>query len=782
MSSSLDEVRSSGSSLDFLNPALAYLVDVIQRQVLFWDTLRERGERHHEQRAKAAPHVLDYALELVIDGRTLERPVNYVLVRVIPPEGITIDQARRPFVVVDPRAGHGPGIGGFKADSEIGVAFKAGHPCYFVGFLPDPMPGQTIEDVARAEAAFLEKVIALHPQAEGKPCVIGNCQAGWAIMMLAAIRPELFGPIIIAGSPLSYWAGVRGVNPMRYTGGVVGGSWLTALMSDMGAGKFDGAWLVQNFENLNPANTLWAKHYNLYSKIDSEAPRYLDFERWWGGHINLNAEEIQFIVDELFIGNKLAAGGVHTSDGTTVDLRNIRSPIVVFCSKGDNITPPQQALDWILDLYEDVDEIRACGQTIIYTIHETAGHLGIFVSGGVAMKEHREFSSNIDLIDVLPPGLYEARFEPNSESTANPNLVSGDWVMHCEQRTLDDIRALGGHESEDERLFATVAHVSAANLALYRTFFQPWIRAWVTPAMAEWMRKLHPLRLQYEMLSNANTIAPALAYLASAVRNIRSPASPQNPFVIAQETASQQIVSALDCWGQLRDGMLESVFLAVYGSPALQAAAGVDPALSQPLRKAPKSALQQALIQTRIAELKSRIKAGGLLEATIRGLLYAGSPRGRVDERGVNALRGIRLSEDKPKLTLAQFKAMAREQFYMLLLEPETTIEAIPSMLPSDLQQREKALAAIREVLEASENLAGETANRLQRIQQLFGLAGNDAVTAAKTASARSSRKTPKPKERDAPRQRAPRSGNGRTARDGHSGRRHSEETLTRKV
>jgi Protein of unknown function (DUF3141) len=31
-------------------------------------------------------------------------------------------------------------------DSEIGVALKAGHPCYFIGFLPDPMPGQTIED------------------------------------------------------------------------------------------------------------------------------------------------------------------------------------------------------------------------------------------------------------------------------------------------------------------------------------------------------------------------------------------------------------------------------------------------------------------------------------------------------------------------------------------------------------------------------------------------------------------------------------------------------------
>ena len=267
-------------------------------------------------------------------------------------------RARRPFVVVDPRAGHGPGIGGFKADSEIGVAFKAGHPCYFIGFLPDPMPGQTIEDIARAEAVFLEKVIALHPDADGKPCVIGNCQAGWAVMMLAAMRPELFGPIIIAGSPLSYWAGVRGKNPMRYSGGLLGGSWLTALTSDLGHGKFDGAWLVQNFENQNPANTLWTKQYNLYSKIDTEAPRYLGFERWWGGHVNLNAEEIQSIVDELFIGNKLAAGMIKTSDGTMIDLRNIRSPIVVFCSKGDNVTPPQQALGWILDLYDDVDDIR----------------------------------------------------------------------------------------------------------------------------------------------------------------------------------------------------------------------------------------------------------------------------------------------------------------------------------------------------------------------------------------------------------------------------------------
>src|SRR3569833_183707 len=354
----------SGVLHNFLGAALEYMVDAGQRSILFMDVMRQRGNQFREHLTETIPHVLDYAVELVIDGRMLKRPVNYLLVRIIPPNGVKIDIRRRPFVVVDPRAGHGPGIGGFKADSEIGVALKAGHPCYFVGFTPDPMPSQTIEDIARAEAVFLEKVISLHPEADGKPCVIGNCRAGWAVMILASIRPELFGPIIVAGAPLSYWAGVRGLNFLRYLGGLFGGSWLTALTSDMGSGKFDGGMLVANFENQNPANTLWTKQYNVYSKIDTEAKRYLEFERWWGGHVSLNAEEIQFIVDELFVGNNLAAGRIATSDGTAVDLRNVRSPIIVFCSKGDNISPPQQALDWILDLYDDVDEIRSFGQTM----------------------------------------------------------------------------------------------------------------------------------------------------------------------------------------------------------------------------------------------------------------------------------------------------------------------------------------------------------------------------------------------------------------------------------
>jgi Protein of unknown function (DUF3141) len=207
----MDKPTLPGSAMSGLTAsAVEYMLDAGQRSVLFMDILRRRGDQYREHITQTAPNVLHYAAELIMDGRKLDEPVNYALVRIIPPKGVEIDLERRSFIVVDPRAGHGPGIGGFKADSEIGVAMKAGHPCYFIGFLPEPMPGQTIERIARAEAMFIEKVISRHPEADGKPCVIGNCQAGWAVMILASLRPELFGPIIIAGAPLAYWAGVHG--------------------------------------------------------------------------------------------------------------------------------------------------------------------------------------------------------------------------------------------------------------------------------------------------------------------------------------------------------------------------------------------------------------------------------------------------------------------------------------------------------------------------------------------------------------------------------------------
>ena len=704
---------------EFITQNVDYWTDFWQRTILFWDVLRQRSNQYYEHKAMKIPNVLRFEAEVLVDGRQLERPVNYGLARIKPPEGVLLDMQKRPFVVVDPRAGHGPGIGGFKADSEIGVAMKAGHPCYFIGFGPEPMPHQTIEDIMRAEAVFLEKVIQLHPEAEGKPCVIGNCQAGWAVMMLAATRPELFGPIIVPGSPMSYWAGVEGRNPMRYTGGLLGGSWLTALTSDLGHGKFDGAWLVGNFENLNPANTLWTKNYNVWANVDTEAQRFLDFETYWGGHVNLNAEEIQWIVDQLFISNRLSTAEIITSDGVRVDLRNIRSPIICFCSEGDNITPPQQALGWIVDLYEKDEDLLACGQTIVYTIHKHIGHLGIFVSGSVARKEHEELASNIDMIDVLPPGIYEAVLTPRKADDAGQELIAGEWITRFEHRTLDDIRAIVQPDAENDTQFAAVRGVSDVNLSLYRLLVQPFIQAFTSEQSAEWLRKLNPYTLPYELFSDRNPFMEQIAKLAEEVRQDRRPVQPDNPLVRMQAIVSETVIALLNGWRDMRDRGLEQVFLAVYGSPLLQSLVGLGASDESPRRRPGMEPEQIAFIKERIAELKDRLGEGGLVEAFVRSLVYIRMVGQGVDERNFRALRRFRARYDK--ITLKEYKDLVRKQFFALLLDQNAAMAAIPSMLPDDRDKRAEVLDVIRELVPAAGKITDEQARRLEEVERLFG-------------------------------------------------------------
>ena len=169
--------------------------------------------------------MLHFKYEIVLDARKFERPVNYALVRILPPTGVTIDPKRRPYIILDPRAGHGPGIGGFKDDSQVGVALREGHPVYFVIFFPQPEPGQTLLDVTAAEQQFVHKVRELHPDSP-KPVLVGNCQGGWAAMMLAGSDPEDTGPVVINGAPMSYWGGAwsegRGRQPDALRGRLAG--------------------------------------------------------------------------------------------------------------------------------------------------------------------------------------------------------------------------------------------------------------------------------------------------------------------------------------------------------------------------------------------------------------------------------------------------------------------------------------------------------------------------------------------------------------------------------
>jgi hypothetical protein len=127
-------------------------------------------------------------------------------------------------------------------------------------------------------------------------------------------------------------------------------------------------------------------------------------------------------------------------------------------------------------------------------------------------------------------------------------------------------------------------------------------------------------------------------------------------------------------------------------------------------------------LQARIDELKAKTASGGLREAGIRALLYVGSVRGMVDERSLEALRRLRQANESARLTLAEFKMMVREQFFILLLDREAALAAIPRLLPENMDERRKAFAVIQEVLSASAEISGEVAKRVKQVAGLFGL------------------------------------------------------------
>lgn len=732
-----DEVVRSGAAWMPRNSITAaweeYLVDSIQRTVLTWDVLRRRGNQYMEHIVKGRPPVLVFDYDTVLDGRTLERPVNYQLLR-IRSDTHPADNSKRPIVVVDPRAGHGPGIGGFKPDSQIGLALKNGYPCYFVSFLPQPMPGQTIEDVARAEATFLRKVTELHPDAEDRPVVIGNCQAGWAVAMLSAVAPELMSVVILNGAPLSYWAGEVGHNPMRYLGGLMGGTWMAAMSSDLGDGLFDGANLVTNFEYSDPANTLWKKPYTLFSAIDSEGPRFLDFERWWGGHFLLTKDEIRFITDELFVGNKLALGDIQGAGGNRVDLRNIKAPIIVFASKGDNITPPQQALNWILDVYDSVDDIRASGQVIIYMLHESIGHLGIFVSAKVAKREHRAMMDNLDVVSALPPGLYEMTVQEGDSAQG--------WKVGFKKRDFDDIRGLDDSR-RDELFFLPVAQVSKLNNAAYDMFLSPWLRAFSNRASGEMLRRANPNRLERWLWSDINPAMSMIAELADQMRSDRRPAAADNLFRKAEASQSELIINWLDNFRDVRDRMVETLFYATYAP--LKAALRDDEAA---LLKRRKRQLAQRSYQARAAieqNVVPRMTEGGIAAAVVRILLWVSRRRPLVDaQRFRLAEKALTESPIFAGLNGRRMRDALREQFFLLMVDEDRAIAALPRLLPSE-EDHKAAFDLIDKIVSDIGEISAEQKGDLEHIRELLA---RPPAAAAPVAEGRRSRRGGEPPQK----------------------------------
>lgn len=201
---------------------LAYQQDAWERWILFLDTLRQRADDLLAHDRAGKPPLLDFDYELILDARRFEKPANYALLRItrIADDCIEacLDLSKPPVIIVDPRAGHGPGIGGFKRESEVGIALHEGYPVYF-GFLSGALPGPN-------HCRRAPRLASVRRGGGGPPfrLAAGPLRKLPGGTLLAADCEGLAGPIVLNGSPLSYWASDSGANPMRISGDLFGGA------------------------------------------------------------------------------------------------------------------------------------------------------------------------------------------------------------------------------------------------------------------------------------------------------------------------------------------------------------------------------------------------------------------------------------------------------------------------------------------------------------------------------------------------------------------------------
>ena len=448
---------------------------------------------------------------------------------------------------------------------------------------------------------------------------------------------------------------------------------------------------MQNFENLNPANSLWDKYYNLFANIDTEPPRFLEFERWWGGYYLMNREEIEWITRNLFVGNKLWSGDVRSTDGKAFDLRRIKSPIVLFASMGDNITPPQQAFNWVADMYGSTEEIKACGQVIVGLTHRSIGHLGIFVSGKVAQKEHSQIISVLKSIEALPPGLYGMEITENKGAGGKT-----EYDVEFREHRLEELSAhFNRFKRADEKPFEAVVAISDFNQRAYELFAQPIVQAMSNEMSARLLRQFHPLRVQYWSISDLN---PWLAWLepaAQAIKANRQSMDAGQPLRRAEKVGSELISTSLDYYRGMRDAATEAAFFTVYANMFSLYLADKHEAEAR-MEKVATDSRDLPFVKEALAS----IAEGGYAEAFAR-VSFLLSRRGQP-----LPLARLRMEEELaatyaayyPAIPPDQFRRIRGEQEIIARFEPDQAVLTLPVLL-ADRDDREKMLTFLNKLM-----------------------------------------------------------------------------------
>jgi hypothetical protein len=345
----------------------------------------------------------------------------------------------------------------------------------------------------------------------------------------------------------------------------------------------------------------------------------------------------------------------------------------------------------VADVYGSTDEIKARGQVIVGLVHQDIGHLGIFVSGKVAKKEHAQIVEVLKSVESLPPGLYGMKI--NEEKGAGGKL---EYRVEFVEHQLEEIMGrMNRFERADEKAFEAVTKVSDFNQRAYELYAQPLVQAMSNEASAKMQQLFHPLRAQRWMFSDLNPFMAWVKPLADLVRGQRKAVGPDAPERKAERSMVELTSASLDYYRAVRDALSEAAFFQIYGNlftfHLADRKAAEEQRAAQPAEARALPAVQEAL---------AAIEQGGYAEAIARAaalLARKGEPlpleRLQLRHELIEDYRDL-----LPALPRDQWRRIRGEQDIIVRYEPERALETLPALL-ADPGDREKVVALFQRLL-----------------------------------------------------------------------------------
>jgi len=243
-------------------------------------------------------------------------------------------------------------------------------------------------------------------------------------------------------------------------------------------------------------------------------------------------------------------------------------------------------------------------------------------------------------------------------------------------------------------------------------------------------------RAKYYMLSDLNPAMQVVRSMAGTVRENRRPVPADNPYLKAQNQVSEQIVRAFDTWRDMRDAASEAIFMNTYGSPVLQALVGLHKPGAEARPRHVRDTAHEALVRTRIEEIKSRVEEGGSLEALIRIMIHVRESGRPVDERGFQMLRRIgREHREGERVSLDRLREILKEQVFLMELDGERALAALPKLVPT-AQLRRTVVEAVQQLLDIRGTPHPDELARFNQIKRLLDLEPEPAARAKEPGGA----------------------------------------------